>query len=181
MDKAVATAASVPLDKQRAAYKRYAEIVARDLNQLTLARPADARSHVDQARRAGRAVDFSFNTHPNWAEAATSRSVQRRRGACGPLGASSKRSTQGEVIENLQGLGLPRCLPHFQRLGDRRIARVQRATALPASVDAAIVAVPAAEVLEKRCASSKVAGVGPTCFPTASARSRRRPCARSAQ
>ncbi len=68
MDKVVAEAASTPLDKQRAVYKRYAEIVARDLNQLTLA--GGQLYHGVSTRYEGldAQFDFSFNTNPNWAE-----------------------------------------------------------------------------------------------------------------
>lgn len=68
MDKAVATAASVPLDKQRAAYKRYAEIVARDLNQLTLVSQQMHEAVSTKLQGLDAQFDFSFNTHPNWAE-----------------------------------------------------------------------------------------------------------------
>jgi peptide/nickel transport system substrate-binding protein len=69
MDKAVATAASVPLAQQRAAYRKYAEIAARDLNQLTLASQQMHEAVSTKLEGLDAQFDFSFNTHPNWAEA----------------------------------------------------------------------------------------------------------------
>ncbi|MES3000661.1 MAG: ABC transporter substrate-binding protein [Pseudomonadota bacterium] len=69
MDKAVADAASAPLEKQRAAYKRYAEIVARDLNQLTLVSQQMHEAVSTQFQGLDSQFNFAFNTHPNWAEA----------------------------------------------------------------------------------------------------------------
>jgi peptide/nickel transport system substrate-binding protein len=69
MDAAVAAAASAPLDKQRAAYKRYAEIVARDLNQLTLVSQQMHEAVSTKLEGLDAQFNFSFNTHPNWAEA----------------------------------------------------------------------------------------------------------------
>ncbi|MGJ7505909.1 ABC transporter substrate-binding protein [Variovorax sp. GT1P44] len=68
-DKIAAEAAAAPLDKQRALYKKYAEVVARDLNQLTLT--SSRMYEVASTRLQGldEQFNFSFNTHPNWAEA----------------------------------------------------------------------------------------------------------------
>lgn len=68
LDKVVAEAAAAPLDKQRAYYKRYAEIVARDLNQLTLVSQQMHEAVSTKLDGLDAQFDFSFNTHPNWAE-----------------------------------------------------------------------------------------------------------------
>jgi peptide/nickel transport system substrate-binding protein len=69
LDKVIAEAAAAPLDKQRAHYKRYEEIVAADLNQLTLASQQMYEAVSTKLQGLDAQFDFSFNTHPNWAEA----------------------------------------------------------------------------------------------------------------
>lgn len=69
MDKAVADAASAPLEKQREFYKRYAEIQARDLNQLILASQQMYEVVSNKFDGLDAQFNFSYNTHPNWAEA----------------------------------------------------------------------------------------------------------------
>lgn len=69
MDKAVNDASAAPLDKQRGYYKRYAEIVARDLNQLTLTNQQMHEAVSTRLLGLDAQFDFAFNTHPNWAEA----------------------------------------------------------------------------------------------------------------
>jgi peptide/nickel transport system substrate-binding protein len=68
MDKVVNDASAAPLDKQRALYRRYAEIVARDLNQLTLVSQQMHEAVSTKLQGLDAQFDFSFNTHPNWAE-----------------------------------------------------------------------------------------------------------------
>lgn len=69
MDKAVADAASAPLEKQRAYYKVYAEIASRDLNQMVLVSQQMHEAVSTKLHGLDAQFNFSFNTHPNWAEA----------------------------------------------------------------------------------------------------------------
>ena len=69
MDKAVNEAAAAPLDKQRGFYKRYAEIHARDLNQLILVSQQMNETVSNKLDGLDAQFNFSYNTHPNWAEA----------------------------------------------------------------------------------------------------------------
>jgi peptide/nickel transport system substrate-binding protein len=68
-DKVAHEAAAAPLDKQRAIYKRYAEIVARDLNELTLTSSQTFDVVSTRLKNLDEQFNFSFNSHPNWAEA----------------------------------------------------------------------------------------------------------------
>ncbi|UZF95458.1 ABC transporter substrate-binding protein [Bosea sp. NBC_00550] len=68
-DKVAADAASAPLDRQKALYKTYAEIVARDLNQLALTNARVFEAVTNNFKNLDAQFNFSFNTHPNWAEA----------------------------------------------------------------------------------------------------------------
>lgn len=68
-DKVAAEAASAPADKQRALYKAYAEIVARDLNQLALTNSKVFEAVTNNFKNLDAQFNFAFNTHPNWAEA----------------------------------------------------------------------------------------------------------------
>jgi peptide/nickel transport system substrate-binding protein len=67
-DKVAALAASVPLDQQKAHYKTYAEIIARDLNQLALTNSKVFEAVSTNFKNLDAQFNFSFNTHPNWAE-----------------------------------------------------------------------------------------------------------------
>ena len=69
MDKAVNDASAAPLDKQRGFYKRYAEIHARDLNQLILVSQQMNETVSNKLDGLDAQFNFSYNTHPNWAEA----------------------------------------------------------------------------------------------------------------
>ncbi len=68
-DKVAADAASAPADKQRALYKTYAEIIARDLNQLALTNARVFEAVTTNFKNLDAQFNFAFNTHPNWAEA----------------------------------------------------------------------------------------------------------------
>lgn len=68
LDKVVAEAAAAPLDKQRGFYKRYAEIVARDLNEITLVSQQMHEAVTNKLDGLDAQFNFSYNTHPNWAE-----------------------------------------------------------------------------------------------------------------
>ncbi|MFX6134425.1 hypothetical protein ABTF13_20475, partial [Acinetobacter baumannii] len=64
-----ADAASAPPGKQRALYKTYAEIIARDLNQLALTNARVFEAVTNNFKNLDAQFNFAFNTHPNWAEA----------------------------------------------------------------------------------------------------------------
>ncbi|MGO4736743.1 ABC transporter substrate-binding protein [Bosea sp. 2KB_26] len=68
-DKVAANAASAPADQQKAHYKAYAEIIARDLNQLALTNSRVFEAVTNNFKNLDAQFNFSFNTHPNWAEA----------------------------------------------------------------------------------------------------------------
>ncbi len=68
-DKAAADAASAPLDKQKALYRAYADIVARDLNQLALTNAKAFEAVSNNFMNLDAQFNVAFNTHPNWAEA----------------------------------------------------------------------------------------------------------------
>ncbi|MGO4677429.1 ABC transporter substrate-binding protein [Bosea sp. 2YAB26] len=68
-DKVAANAASAPADQQKAHYKIYAEIIARDLNQLALTNSRVFEAVTNNFKNLDAQFNFSFNTHPNWAEA----------------------------------------------------------------------------------------------------------------
>ncbi|MGO4670797.1 ABC transporter substrate-binding protein [Bosea sp. 2RAB26] len=68
-DKVAANAASAPADQQKAHYKTYAEIIARDLNQLALTNSRVFEAVTNNFKNLDAQFNFSFNTHPNWAEA----------------------------------------------------------------------------------------------------------------
>ena len=68
-DKVALDASAAPLAEQKAYYKKYAEIIARDLNQLALANSKVFEAVSTDLKGLDAQFDFSFNTHPNWAEA----------------------------------------------------------------------------------------------------------------
>lgn len=68
-DKVALDASAAPLAEQKAYYKKYAEIIARDLNQLALADSKVFEAVSTDLKGLDAQFDFSFNTHPNWAEA----------------------------------------------------------------------------------------------------------------
>lgn len=68
-DKIALAAAAAPADQQRALYKQYAEIVARDLNQIQLTNAEVYEAVTTNLKGLDAQFNFSFNAHPNWAEA----------------------------------------------------------------------------------------------------------------
>ncbi|HWK66951.1 MAG TPA: ABC transporter substrate-binding protein [Rhizobiaceae bacterium] len=68
-DKVALEAAAAPLGQQKEHYKKYAEIVARDLNQLQLTNSQVYEAVSTNLKGLDEQFNFSFNTHPNWAEA----------------------------------------------------------------------------------------------------------------
>ncbi len=69
LDRVAASAAAAPQGERRALYKQYAEIVARDLNELTLTNIATYNAVSTRFNDLDKQFDISFNEHPNWAEA----------------------------------------------------------------------------------------------------------------
>lgn len=68
-DKVALDAAAAPLGQQLPLYKQYAEIIARDLNQLALTNADVFEAVTTNLKGLDAQFNFSFNTHPNWAEA----------------------------------------------------------------------------------------------------------------
>ena len=68
-DQVALDAAAAPLGEQRPFYKTYAEIIARDLNQLALTEARTFEAVASKFENLDAQFNFSFNTHPNWAEA----------------------------------------------------------------------------------------------------------------
>jgi peptide/nickel transport system substrate-binding protein len=68
LDKLIAEAAAAPLDKQKAAYSKYAEIVARDLNEITLTNARAFEAVSTRLKNVDAQFNVAFNTHPNWQE-----------------------------------------------------------------------------------------------------------------
>jgi peptide/nickel transport system substrate-binding protein len=68
-DKVALDASAAPLSEQKAHYRKYAEIVARDLNQLALTNAQVFEAVTTNLKGLDAQFNFSFNTHPNWAEA----------------------------------------------------------------------------------------------------------------
>ena len=69
LDKIAAAAAAAPQDERRALYKQYEEIVARDLNELTLTNAPTYNAVSAKFHGLDAVFDISFNEHPNWADA----------------------------------------------------------------------------------------------------------------
>jgi peptide/nickel transport system substrate-binding protein len=68
-DKIALDASAAPVGEQREHYRKYAEIVARDLNQLQLTNSQVYEAVSTRLKGLDAQFNFSFNTHPNWAEA----------------------------------------------------------------------------------------------------------------
>lgn len=68
-DQVALDAAAAPLGKQMEHYSKYAEIIARDLNQLQLTNAEVYEAVTTNLKGLDAQFNFSFNTHPNWAEA----------------------------------------------------------------------------------------------------------------
>ena len=69
LDKIIAKAAAAPADKQKAIYSKYAEIVARDINEITLTNARAFEAVSTKLKNIDAQFDVAFNTHPNWQEA----------------------------------------------------------------------------------------------------------------
>jgi peptide/nickel transport system substrate-binding protein len=68
LDKLIAEAAAAPLDKQKALYSKYAAIVARDLNEITLTNARAFEAVSTMLKNVDAQFNVAFNTHPNWQE-----------------------------------------------------------------------------------------------------------------
>ena len=68
LDKLIEEAAATPLDKQRAVYSKYAEIVARDLNEVALTNARYFEAVSTKLKNIDAQFNVAFNTHPNWQE-----------------------------------------------------------------------------------------------------------------
>jgi peptide/nickel transport system substrate-binding protein len=69
LDRIAAAAAAAPEDQRRALYKQYEEIVARDLNEITLTNAPTYNAVSTRFLNLDKQFDIAFNEHPNWAEA----------------------------------------------------------------------------------------------------------------
>ena len=69
LDKVALEAAQAPLAEQRQHYRKYAEIVAQDLNEITLTNAEQYEAYTKKFRNMEAQYNFAYNTHPNWAEA----------------------------------------------------------------------------------------------------------------
>lgn len=68
-DKVALDASAAPDGQQKPFYRKYAEIIARDLNQLALTDSKVFEAVSTDLKGLDAQFNFSFNTHPNWAEA----------------------------------------------------------------------------------------------------------------
>ncbi|MFI5011980.1 MAG: ABC transporter substrate-binding protein [Hyphomicrobiales bacterium] len=68
LDKIAAAAGAAPPDKRRALYKQYEEIVARDLNEITLTNAPTYNAVATKFRNLEAVFDIAFNEHPSWAD-----------------------------------------------------------------------------------------------------------------
>ena len=68
LDKLIAEAAATPLEQQKAVYAKYALIVARDINEITLTNARSFEAVSTKLRNIDAQFNVAFNTHPNWQE-----------------------------------------------------------------------------------------------------------------
>jgi len=68
LDKLIAEAAAAPIDKQKALYSKYAQIVARDLNEIALTNARYFEAVSTKLKNIDAQFNVAFNTHPNWQE-----------------------------------------------------------------------------------------------------------------
>jgi peptide/nickel transport system substrate-binding protein len=77
LDKIIAEAAAAPLDKQKAVYSKYAQVVARDINEITLTNARAFEAVSTKLKNIDAQFNVAFNTHPNWQEAWVPKDQQR--------------------------------------------------------------------------------------------------------
>jgi peptide/nickel transport system substrate-binding protein len=68
LDKIATEATAAPEDQRRALYKQYEEIVARDLNEMTLTNAPTYNAVSTRFANLDKQFDVAFNEHPDWAE-----------------------------------------------------------------------------------------------------------------
>ncbi|MBV9783821.1 MAG: hypothetical protein JO264_08375 [Acidisphaera sp.] len=68
LDKIAAAAAAAPQEQRRALYKQYEEIVARDLNEISLTNAPTYNAAATKFQGLDKLFDISFNEHPSWAD-----------------------------------------------------------------------------------------------------------------
>ena len=68
LDRLIAEAAAAPTDKQKALYSKYAEIVARDINEIALTNARYFEAVSTKLKNIDAQFNVAFNTHPNWQE-----------------------------------------------------------------------------------------------------------------
>ena len=68
LDQLIVEAAAAPLDKQKALYSKYAAIVARDINEITLTNARSFEAVSTKLKNIDAQFNVAFNTHPNWQE-----------------------------------------------------------------------------------------------------------------
>lgn len=69
LDKIALEAAQASLDDQRSFYSKYAKIVAKDLNEITLTSAEQYEAYSKKFQNMETQFNFAYNSHPNWAEA----------------------------------------------------------------------------------------------------------------
>lgn len=69
LDKIALEAAQASLEDQINHYSKYAKIVARDLNEITLTSAEQYEAYSKKFQNMEAQYDFAYNSHPNWAEA----------------------------------------------------------------------------------------------------------------
>jgi peptide/nickel transport system substrate-binding protein len=75
-DRLALDAAAAPLDEQRSYYRQYAEVIARDLNSVSLTNAQVFEAYSNRFENMEAQYNFAFNSHPNWAEAWLPKSKQ---------------------------------------------------------------------------------------------------------
>ena len=68
LDRLIAEAAAAPISKQKAFYSKYAEIVARDINEIALTNARYFEAVSTKLKDIDAQFNVAFNTHPNWQE-----------------------------------------------------------------------------------------------------------------
>ena len=68
LDKLIAEAAAAPIDRQKVLYSKYAEIVARDINEIALTNARYFEAVSTKLKNIDAQFNVAFNTHPNWQE-----------------------------------------------------------------------------------------------------------------
>lgn len=68
-DRLALDAAAAPLNEQRDYYRQYAEVIARDLNSVSLTNAQVFEAYSNRFENMEAQYNFAFNSHPNWAEA----------------------------------------------------------------------------------------------------------------